>query len=99
MSDTAKRRPLRRYIIERNVPGVGASTAEQMAGAAAASCVALAELGTDIQWVESFLAADKTFCVYLAADEDVIRRHGQLSGFPVDKITLIAGINDPTRAN
>jgi hypothetical protein len=99
MSDPAKKRPLRRYIIERDVPGVGASTAEQTAGAAAASCVALSELGTDIQWVQSFIAADKTFCVYLAVDEDVIRRHGEISGFPVSKITQITGFNDPTLAN
>lgn len=98
MGDKSKARLLKRYIIERDVPGVGASTAEQMAGAAAASCAALTELGTDIQWVQSFLAADKTFCVYLATDEEVIRRHGEISGFPVNKITLINGINDPTLA-
>lgn len=96
MGDRAKR--LNRYIIERDVPGVGGSTAEQYAAAAAASCAALSEIGTDIQWVQSFIAADKSFCVYLAVDEEVIRRHGELSGFPVSKITRIAGINDPTLA-
>ncbi len=62
------------------------------------SNAALKQLGADIQWVESFVAADKTFCVYLAVDEDIIRKHAEISGFPADKITEIGKMIDPTTA-
>jgi len=71
---------------------------EQLKGAAAKSNEALAELGADIQWVESYVAADKTFCVYLAKDEAVIKQHAEISGFPADKITEIRKMIDPTTA-
>ena len=67
-----------------------------MAGAAAKSNEALAQLSPDVQWVESYVAADKTFCVYLAKDEDVIRKHAEISGFPATKITRIRKMIDPT---
>lgn len=69
---------------------------EQLAGAAAESNQALAQLAPDIQWVESFVAADKTFCVYLAKDEDTIRKHAEISGFPATSITLVRKMIDPT---
>jgi Nickel responsive protein SCO4226-like len=87
---------LRRFIIERNMPKVGTLEREQLRGAAAKSNEALRAIGSDIQWVESFVAADKTFCVYLAKDEAVIKRHAELSGFPADKITEIVRMIDPT---
>jgi Nickel responsive protein SCO4226-like len=89
---------MRKYIIERELPAVGSMEREQLRGAAAKSNDALAELGPDIQWVESYVAADKTFCVYLAKDEDVIRRHAEISGFPANKITEIRRMIDPTTA-
>jgi hypothetical protein len=67
-------------------------------GAAETSNDALSELGPDIQWVESFVAADKTFCVYLAKDEAIIHKHAEISGFPASKITEIIGMIDPTTA-
>ena len=67
-----------------------------LATAAAKSNQALREIGTDIQWQESFVAANKTFCVYLAKNEDVIRRHAKLSGFPASKITEIGKMIDTT---
>jgi Protein of unknown function (DUF4242) len=90
---------MRKFIIERELPAVGSMEREQLKGAAAKSNAALAELGTDIQWVESFVAADKTFCVYLAKDEALIRRHAETSGFPANKITEIKRMIDPTTAS
>ena len=87
---------MKRFLIERDIPQVGALEREQLREAAKKSNGALRQLGTDIQWVESFVAADKTFCVYLAKDEEIIRRHAEISGFPATKITEIRKIIDPT---
>ena len=89
---------LRRFVIERDIPKVGGFEREQLRGAAAKSNEALAQLAPDIQWVESYVADDKTFCVYLAKDEGVIRRHAEISGFPATKITEIRKVIDPTTA-
>ncbi|HET6194570.1 MAG TPA: DUF4242 domain-containing protein [Acetobacteraceae bacterium] len=87
---------LRKFIIERDIPSVGSLEREQLRGAAAKSNAVLTELGPDIQWVESYVAADKTFCVYLAKDEAIIRRHAEISGFPATKITEVRKMIDPT---
>ncbi|MEM7193193.1 MAG: DUF4242 domain-containing protein [Pseudomonadota bacterium] len=90
---------LKKFIIERDIPEVGTFDDSQFAGAAETSNAALCEIGAkDIQWVNSFVAADKTFCVYLAADEDAIRKHSEISGFPANKITEIVEVIDPTTA-
>ncbi|MGA8411950.1 MAG: DUF4242 domain-containing protein [Xanthobacteraceae bacterium] len=73
---------LRKFIIERDIPKVGTLERDQLREAAAKSNSALRRLGPDIQWVESFVAEDKTFCVYLAKDEEIIRKHAGISGFP-----------------
>jgi hypothetical protein len=88
--------PLRKFIIERDIPSVGSLEREQLRGAAAKSNAVLNQLGPDIQWVESYVAADKTFCVYLAKDEDIIRKHAEISGFPATKITEVRKMIDPT---
>jgi hypothetical protein len=87
---------LRKFVIERDIPSVGSFEREQLKGAAAKSNEVLAKLAPDIQWQESFVAADKTFCVYLAKDEATIRRHAEMSGFPATKITEIRKMIDPT---
>jgi hypothetical protein len=87
---------MKRYIIERNIPKVGSLEREQMREAAKKSNAALKKLAPDIQWVESYVAGDKTFCVYLANNEDVIRKHAEISGFPADTITEIKRTIDPT---
>jgi hypothetical protein len=87
---------LRKFIIERDIPEVGSLDREQLRGAAAKSNRVLRDLGPDIQWVESFVAADKTFCVYLAKDEAIIRKHAEISGFPATKITEVRKMIDPT---
>jgi hypothetical protein len=87
---------LRKFIIERDIPAVGSFEREQLRGAAAKSNEVLAQLSPDIQWVESFVAADKTFCVYLAKDDAIIKKHAEISGFPATKITEVCKIIDPT---
>ena len=89
---------MRKVIIERELPQVGSMAREQLKDAAATSNKALAELARDIQWVESYVADDKTFCVYLAKDEAVIRRHAEISGFPANRITEVRRTIDPTTA-
>jgi uncharacterized protein DUF4242 len=89
---------MKRYLIERDIPGVGSLDAGQLKGAAAQSNAALAQL-SGVEWVESFVASDKTFCVYLADDESVINEHARLSGFPATRITEIGGVISPATAN
>jgi Protein of unknown function (DUF4242) len=89
---------LRRFIIERDIPKVGSLERDQLRDAAAKSNEALTKLAPDIQWLESYVAADKTFCVYLAKDEAVIRKHAEISGFPATKITEVRKVIDPTTA-
>jgi len=90
---------MKKYMIEREIPRVGSLEREQLQEAAAKSNQVLRQLGPDIQWSESFLTADKMFCVYLAKDEALIRRHADLSGFPATKITEIGQMIDPTTAH
>jgi hypothetical protein len=89
---------LRRYIIERDIPKVGSLDREQLRGAAAKSNEVLDQLAPSIQWIESYVAGDKTFCVYLATGEAIIRKHAEISGFPANKITEIRKVIDPTTA-
>lgn len=87
---------INRYMIERDIPAVGSLERAELAGAAAKSNEALAQLAPDVQWIESFVAADKTFCVYLAKNEDMVHKHAEISGFPATKITQISKMIDPT---
>jgi len=89
---------LRRFIIERAIPKVGSFERQQLKEAAAKSNAVLAKLGPDIQWVESFVTDDRTFCVYLAKDEAIIKKHAEISGFPATKITEVRKTIDPTTA-
>ncbi len=89
---------MKRYIIERDLPGVGALNRDQLKGAAATSNAALAKLAGKAQWVQSYVVDDKTFCVYLAEDEGAVREHAKLSGFPATKVTEVRGIIDPMTA-
>jgi hypothetical protein len=90
---------LKKFLIERDIPKVGTFDDKQLGDAAAKSNKALCKIGAeDIQWVHSYVTPDKTFCVYLASDEDAIRKHAELSGFPASKISEIVEIIDPTTA-
>ena len=89
---------LRKYIIERDIPEVGTFERDQLREAAAKSNSVLDQLGADIQWVESYVTDNKTFCVYLAKDDAIIRKHAEISGFPATKITEVRKMIDPTTA-
>ena len=85
-----------KFIIERKIPGIGKLTPEMLIAASQKSNCTLKNIGPDIQWLESYVAADKTFCVYLAKDESLVHRHAELSGFPATKVTEISKMIDPT---
>ncbi len=89
---------MRKFTVERDLPGIGNAEADQLEAAARKSNEILRELGPDIQWVQSFIAGEKTFSIYLAKDEAVIRRYSEMSGFTADRITEIGKIIDPTTA-
>jgi hypothetical protein len=89
---------MKKYLIERDVPKIGSLEEAQMRQAGAKSNAALRQIGPDIQWVESYVTGDKTFCIYLAEQEALIHEHAKLSGFPATKVTEIVKIIDPTTA-
>ena len=90
---------MKRFMIERDIPGIGEFSLTELCGAARASNQALANIGPTIQWQHSYVASGKTFCVYLAESEKDITRHSELSGIPYSKITEIKQIIDPLTAN
>ena len=85
-----------KYVIEREIPGIGNSTPEEAVAIAQQSCNVLRDLGPEIQWVESYVVADQTYCIYIAPSEDLIRQHAAQSGFPADQISEVKAIIDPT---
>ena len=87
-----------RFIIERDIPGASKMTPEQLRDAARTSNKVLHDMGPDIQWVQSFVAGDKIYCVYNAPSESLIREHAQRSGFPANRIAPVAAVIDPTTA-
>jgi hypothetical protein len=87
-----------KYVIERNMPGAGSMSREDLAVIANRSCIALEEIGTQIQWVESFVTADKVYSIYIARDQKLIREHAYLSGFPADTICEVKAVIDPSTA-
>jgi hypothetical protein len=89
---------MKRYVIERDLPGVGSMSPEQLKTAAATSNRALDALSGKVQWVQSFVADNKTFCVYIADSEASVHEHARLSGFPATKVTEVRGIIDPMTA-
>ena len=90
---------LKRYMIERDIPGIGEFSVTELCGAARASNQALSSIGPGIQWQHSYVAGDKTFCVYLADGENAIKKHAELSGIPFSKVTEVSQIIDPLTAN
>lgn len=86
------------YLIEREISGAGNMTAEQLRDASKHSNEVLAQLGPEIQWVQSYVAGDKIYCVYNAPSEDLIRSHAEKSGFPANKITPVSAVIDPSTA-
>ena len=87
-----------KYLIERTVPGAGQMDRTALAAIAGKSNGVLRDLGPDIQWVQSYVTDDKITCVYLAANEDLVREHGRCGGFPVDAVLEVRAIIDPATA-
>ncbi|MDJ0938354.1 MAG: DUF4242 domain-containing protein [Woeseiaceae bacterium] len=90
---------LKRFLIERDIPGIGSMSVVELCGAARASNQAIEQIGHDLQWLHSYVAGDKTFCVYLAKDHATINKHAELSGIPVSNVTEISQVIDPLTAN
>ncbi len=87
-----------RYVIERELPGAGKLTADELRAISQKSCNVLEELGPKIQWVESFVTEDKIFCVYNAPNKEIIRQHAEKGGFPADRIEEIRNVINPVTA-
>ena len=89
---------MKKYIIERDIPSIGTFDAETLKGASSKSCDALNKIGPQVQWVESYVTENKTFCVYLAEDESYIKQHAEISGFPANTITEVITMISPITA-
>ena len=85
-----------KFVIEREIPGVDKLSSEQLQAVSQKSCSVLRGLGPQIQWLHSYVAEDKIYCVYIAPDEDTIRKHAQQGGFPANRVSRIQSIIDPT---
>jgi hypothetical protein len=87
-----------KYLIEREIPGAGKLSPQELQAIAQKSCGVLQRLGPQIQWVHSYVTNDKVYCVYVAPSEDLVRKHAAEGGFPANRITEVVGIIDPTTA-
>ena len=87
-----------KYLIERELPGAGQPSREQLRGISQKSCSVLSNLGPEIQWIESYVTADKIYCVYRAPNEQMVLEHARQGGFPANKVTEIASVIDPSTA-
>ena len=87
------------FVIERDMPGVGKLGADELKGASQGSCSVLRQLGSDIQWVHSYVTDDKIYCVYRAPSEALIRQHAEMAGFPANSIAQVRATIDPTTAD
>ncbi|GAB4035231.1 DUF4242 domain-containing protein [Spirosoma gilvum] len=87
-----------KYVIEREIPGAGNFTAEQLKAISQTSCNVLRDMGPEIQWVESYVTTDKIYCVYNAPNEEMIRQHATQGGFPANSVSKVSTIIDPTTA-
>ncbi|MCZ6593891.1 MAG: DUF4242 domain-containing protein [Bacteroidetes bacterium] len=85
-----------KYVIEREIPGAGKLTTEQLKGISQTSCGVLSKMGPQIQWVHSYVTEDKLYCVYIAPDKEMVREHAKQGGFPANSVSLVSTIIDPT---
>lgn len=85
-----------KYVIEREIPGAGKLSTEQLKAISQKSCGVLREMGPQIQWVQSYVTDDKVYCVYIAPDEAAVRRHAEMGGFPANRISQVRTTIDPT---
>ena len=87
-----------KYVIEREIPGAGNLSPEQLKAISQTSCGVLGKMGPQIQWLQSYVTGDKIYCVYIAPDEETVREHARQGGFPANRIERIGTIIDPTTA-
>ena len=87
-----------KFLIEREIPGAGSLTPQQLQGISEKSCSVLRNLGPQVQWVESYVTGDKIYCVYIAPNEEMIREHARQGGFPANRVSEITRMIDPTTA-
>ena len=87
-----------KYVIERDLPGAGSLSAAQLSGISQKSCGVLSALGPQIQWVHSYVTGDKIYCVYIAPNEEMVRKHAEMGGFPANRISEVKTMIDPTTA-
>lgn len=87
-----------KFVIEREMPGAGNLSPQELTGASQKSCDVLREMGPEIQWVQSYVTGDKIYCVYIAPDADAIRQHAQQAGFPANSVSQVQAVIDPTTA-
>ena len=87
-----------KFVIEREMPGVGSLSAQELQGASQNSCAVLQEMGPQIQWVQSYVTGDKVYCLYIAPNEEMVRQHAHQAGFPANSISEVKTMIDPTTA-
>ena len=87
-----------KFVIERDIPGVGKLSAQEMQAISQKSCDVLKEMGPQIQWVQSYVTDDKVYCVYVAPNEEAVREHARQGGFPANKVSRVRAVIDPTTA-
>jgi hypothetical protein len=85
-----------KFVIEREIPGAGRLSPEELKAISQKSCGVLSQMGPQIQWVHSYVTDDKIYCVYVAPDEETVRRHAAQGGFPANRVSKVASIIDPT---
>lgn len=87
-----------KYVIEREIPGAGKLTPDELKGISEASCNILRKMGSEIQWIHSYVAENKIYCVYVAPNEEMVREHAKLGGFPANSVSRVSTIIDPVTA-
>lgn len=97
-STTPKSPVMKMYVIEREIPGIGQFTPEQLKAASQTSCTVLKEIGPRIEWVQSYVTANKLYCIYKAENPELIKEHAQKGGFPANAIVEVSGIISPATA-
>ncbi len=87
-----------KFVIERAIPGVGATQAAELQAISQKSCSVLQEMGPDVQWVQSYVTGDKIYCIYNATNEELVREHARRGGFPANSVSQVMSMIDPTTA-
>ncbi len=87
-----------KFVIEREIPGAGDLSAEELQGISAKSCGVLNELGPQVQWLQSYVTDDKVYCIYIAPDQELVVKHAEMGGFPANSVSAVKTIIDPTTA-